>query len=932
MDRYIGLIAVALIVLMFAIINVLREKAFMKNSVNYLKRVDAFYAVFKNDYIPNSEMIRIKKDFNDLYKSLQSARIPRSFPFKEIINKFEKDFNDLVGFVYEHNKVFVKEEINRCSSFLSNIDGRSLDQQQREAVVTDEDHNLVIAGAGAGKTLTISGKVKYLCQIRNVAPEDILLITYTRKAAQEMTDRIGRTINHGIQATTFHKFGLDILKESTGKVFDIKDDISQLLDDFFSERINEHKNVFSDLVEYFAYYLQLPADLKDFESLGEAYEHEKSMDLETVKSKYSVATYSKKYADANAEKLKTLNKERVKSLQEVLIANFLFLHGVKYEYERPYPYQEDNQNRRLYKPDFYLPEYDIYLEHFGVNKENRVPQYSEVEEEKYIQDMLWKRECHLSHKTKLLETYSWYFSDGILLEKLEEMLLNNGVSFREVDLEELFESVYMTQGEKYFSQFKTLCSTFINLFKSGGYKLEDLDGLDYKSEVYKNNFFSKRLAVFKNIVRILIDEYEKDLRRNNAYDFSDMINLATDTVNNGFRVHPYKYVIIDEYQDTSIARYRLVKAVLNQTGARLFCVGDDWQSIYRFAGSDISLFTSFEEYFGYTKMMYIENTYRNSQQLIDEAGTFIMKNPNQIKKQLHSNKDIVYPIVLYYTANITDSLKKTMDIILERDKMGSVLLLGRTKYDYEIIKESDLFYGKKSDELHYRFSPETPVSFLTVHKAKGLEADNVILLNFNNSLLGFPNKIADDPMLEVVLSKSDEFLYAEERRLLYVALTRTKNRVYVLVDEANPSEFINDLQQSNNILYLGKEMTLRSGDTPCPRCKTGHLVKRKNAQTGQEFYGCTNYPKCDYTVQATNAVKNKTICPRCGGFLKLKPGRFGAFYGCSNYPHCRYTKEYTEVKCCPKCGSSLKLRDGKYGVFWGCSNYPECDYKEECIE
>ena len=271
-----------------------------------------------------------------------------------------------------------------------------------------------------------------------------------------------------------------------------------------------------------------------------------------------------------------------------------------------------------------------------------------------------------------------------------------------------------------------------------------------------------------------------------------------------------------------------------------------------------------------------------------------------------------------------------MDYLLNRSgSSSSILLLGRTNYDFEIIKDTGLFYGKDVEHLHYKYSPDTPVSFLTVHRSKGLEADNVILLNFENSVLGFPNKIADDPMLEVVLSKADEYMYAEERRLLYVALTRTKNRVCVLVNGERPSEFISDFSASENILIVDKASDRSDTETLCPKCKMGHLIRRKNEKTGLVFIGCSNYPKCDYTVNSTKAVEDRKICPECGGFLILKPGRYGAFYGCSNYPTCQYTEEFNETRRCPKCGSEMKIRKGKYGLFWGCTNYPNCKHIEK---
>ena len=288
-------------------------------------------------------------------------------------------------------------------------------------------------------------------------------------------------------------------------------------------------------------------------------------------------------------------------------------------------------------------------------------------------------------------------------------------------------------------------------------------------------------------------------------------------------------------------------------------------------------------------------TYRNSQQLIDEVGSFIMKNPAQLKKSLHSSKSITYPIsIWFYRDNPFSVLKRMIDkLIADFGESSSIMLLGRTAYDIELLKESGLFNIRSSNDqitINYKAHPQTPVSFLTVHKSKGLEADNVIILNFENSTLGFPNKISDDPVLGLVLSETDPFLYAEERRLLYVAITRTRNRTFILTNEKKPSEFISDLLPSAGITYIGRGEPA-SKTVLCPKCKTGHLTVKKNDETNTFFVGCSNYPQCDYTVRDTSIMDSNKRCPRCGGFLVRRKGKYGSFWGCTNYPACTYTEE-----------------------------------------
>lgn len=851
-------------------------------------------------YISLGEIDAFKGSWSQTYKEIKATRIPRNSAVFPTAQQFFQNYDHLSDTITAMNESFLDMKSRKCDALLSDIDGKSLDQQQRIVVLSDEPRTLVLAGAGSGKTLTIAGKVKYLCQECGVPPEDILLIAFTKKSAEEMTERIAGRLGIPVQATTFHKLGLDIITAAEGKRPDVQDNLTDFVRNYFENEVVSHPDLVKQLIEFFAYYLHIPADMEKFDSLGAAYEYEKSVDFETLRSKYDQAQWVNRATDDRKEQRRTLKDERVKSLEEVSIANFLFLNGVNYEYERLYPFESDDSTRKAYRPDFYLPDYDLYLEHFGISKDGHLPWLTPIEEQKYLDDMAWKRAAHNSHGTKLLETYSYLSSEGKLLDYLDSLLRKNGVEYREPNFQDIFEKVYEKESDRYFSEFISLCCTFISLFKSKGYKPEDLPSLYSGDGLFQRLFFRKRTELFKQILLPLLIAYEGNLRENGAIDFADMINSATEQVGGGFRVHPYQYIIIDEYQDISYVRYKLIKAILDQTGAKLLCVGDDWQSIYRFAGSDITLFTHFQEYFGPSAILRLEQTYRNAQQLIDEAGRFVMRNPEQLRKTLRSPKTLDYPITfMCYDTTPFPTLRRIMDkIIAGFGPQASIMLLGRTNFDLELVAESGLFQISKNGNIKYLASPETPIRFLTVHKAKGLEADNVVLLNFQNATLGFPNKIADDPMLRLVLTAPEDYPYAEERRLLYVAMTRTRNRVFVLTDSKKPSEFFKEFSPSQSVFILAKGNTTET-QVKCPRCKTGILLVRKNDGSNKYFVGCSNYPQCDYTVQDTSILTSQRICPDCGGFLIKRRGKFGQFYGCTNYPTCQHTEQITNIRHTP---------------------------------
>lgn len=240
-------------------------------------------------------------------------------------------------------------------------------------------------------------------------------------------------------------------------------------------------------------------------------------------------------------------------------------------------------------------------------------------------------------------------------------------------------------------------------------------------------------------------------------------------------------------------------------------MGDDWQSIYAFSGSDITLFTRFESVMGYAKLLKIVKTYRNSQEVIDIAGNFIQKNTEQISKTLLSPKNITDPVIIYtYDATYkkvnanrrtganyawAHAVETALDQIVEyaiheKKNIGTVLLLGRFGFDGDNLERSGLFeYVNRGSKIKSVKYPQINITYMTAHASKGLGYDNVIIVNGRNETYGFPAKIEDDPVLAFVIKGDRSIDYAEERRLFYVAMTRTKNRVFIVAPEQNPPNF-----------------------------------------------------------------------------------------------------------------------------------------------
>ncbi len=412
---------------------------------------------------------------------------------------------------------------------------------------------------------------------------------------------------------------------------------------------------------------------------------------------------------------------------------------------------------------------------------------------------------------------------GKMLSKVVENYVEND---KLVDILPDFEFVDVGDGDFDFlhreiilktpevNNLKLLLITFINLFKGNGGGLEDFDNFLEINKKEKDTFKRYKQERLLNLLRQIYESCTYLLHKNKSIDFNDMLAEAIKVVRQK-GIFNYKYIIVDEFQDSSLVKCELLQEIKKVTGAKLLVVGDDFQSIYRFTGANLEVFLNFSKLFPYSKIFKLENTYRNSQELLDIMGKFILKNKKQMVKKLKSPIKNNTPIYIYY---YDKSYLEVWDMVI-KDIDGEVLVIGRNNRD---IKNLTVKNGE----------------VMTAHKSKGLEADNVIIVNLEDGVLGFPNKIVSDDLLKFVIDLDDSFPYEEERRLFYVAMTRTKNNNYLLVNKNKPSVFVQELLKEN------QNIVIRHEAHKCPMCQ-GKLVKR----TGKygEFYGCTNYPKCNFT-------------------------------------------------------------------------------------
>lgn len=356
--------------------------------------------------------------------------------------------------------------------------------------------------------------------------------------------------------------------------------------------------------------------------------------------------------------------------------------------------------------------------------------------------------------------------------------------YKVFDLPPFFSWQKILSSKKY-PAIKKQIITFINLFKANGYFQNDLKNILKKAK-------KEPLLYLIYAIYLL---YENDKESANTLDFDDIILKTTTYLQQHSMNLPYKLIIIDEFQDTSLCRFNFIEEIIKQTDASLCVVGDDYQSIYHFSGCDLSIFLNFSSFFPNVQTYKLETTYRNSDELVKIAGTFIQKNPHQIKKELRSSKHLSKPIKLVFYKNSNNILEKILQKIPSNQQ---IFLLGRNHFDLKKYTKNLSFTIKENNTLFFPKFPNHHIRFLTVHAAKGLESDVVILLNLESTLYGFPSLQKDEKILSLIKNEQP-FPYEEERRLFYVALTRTKSYIYLLIPKENPSRFIKEIKKEENV-------------------------------------------------------------------------------------------------------------------------------------
>lgn len=729
---------------------------------------------------------------------------------RQAVSMLDINLRDLVD---RTNNEILQAELVAQRHFFDTIERSPLTNEQARAVVCFDNRVHVVAAAGSGKTSVMVARSGYAIHRGFVPADRILLLAFNRAAAAELQERIESRLTAagidpaGLRASTFHAFGLETIGKATGKKPRLAPWLDGGQDSVMVQRIVDELRDSSPTFRYkWDLYRLLFAGAPTRVEAGDP-------------DAYDTAS--------SRTGFRTFKGEVVKSEGERLIANWLYLNGVDYLYEAPYSIDVADATHSQYRPDFYYPSIQTWHEHWGVDRNGTPPAAFSG----YAESMKWKQDLHYEHGTPLIETTWGDVMFGSGLDDLAQQLTGRGIVL-DWNPDRPIAGMQPTKH----ATLAQLVRTFMAHVKSNSLTSEELSN---RLGGNRRHLAGYRTQLFLDVYWPVHAEWDRRLSAGNYVDFEDMMVVAADCLESGVVDQPYDLVMVDEFQDASQARARLVRGLVKEPGKYLLAVGDDWQSINRFAGADISAMTEFSRWFGDGPELQLTATFRCPQSICDVASAFVSKNPRQLDKTVRSTQTEPGPLVtLVRSKDPKAAVAKYLTALSADVTAGqvapnhhgplTVLVLGRYKFDRDILPP--------------HLPPNLDITFRTAHGSKGLEADYVIVPRLAAGTYGFPSNIADDPVLDLAMSDPDDYPHAEERRLLYVALTRARRHVTLIAQEGRESPFFVELIEGKHIEVVDDDGDAVAGVSVCSRCKQGTMVPRVSKYG--PFYGCSTFPAC----------------------------------------------------------------------------------------
>lgn len=680
-----------------------------------------------------------------------------------------------------YNEEFVTRRNDEYDHLFSDIDeaGHDLNPQQRKAVIRDDDNNLVVAGAGSGKTAVLTHRIEYLMERTDrVPPDDIVALTYNNTAEKMIKARLREEFGITEPAvSTFHSLGLDILEEDLGfrpDVFGGGKGGGGDLSDWVKERVDEYVDHDGNFKRHY------------FEFLKHFYDDD-GVDAD-------FAEKERQAAELHQSDYKTLRGEEVKSWAEKTIADTLFLNQVKYTYEHRAGWAETGEEYGGYDPDFHLPEHEITIEHWGIWEDGEVGEHFSQTSDEYHEKMRWARQLFAGEPDRtLIETYDFERRNETLRRALKARLQHHGVTLDPMTYEDLVNSSFDYRENR--KDIRNLFCSFIQNARQLGLSAQEVNTRTGDGSEKANHFHWCGARLLKHFT-----EY---LDTSDQIDFAGMLHRAVYVLErNPDRYRDrYQQVLVDEFQDVSPAEIGFLKALIPPgADTRLFCVGDDWQAIYGFNGAEVRFFLDFEEHFEEPTITHLDTNYRSPAGVIDAGEELIQENEVQIDKKTIPASDIEMTPKLYTIGAESDSQfdDRLAEVVVDRiaelgakgADWGDILVLSRVNFKHDDLEDLCNDRGIPTT----RGSAENAVRLYSGHAAKGEEAPHTLVTHVTDGRYGFPIQVEDSELLTPVQLSSENRL-PEERRLLYVALSRAEETLDVFTRAGHQSPFIDDFRE-----------------------------------------------------------------------------------------------------------------------------------------
>ena len=668
----------------------------------------------------------------------------------------------------------------------------ALNDNQREAVVSEDKRLLVLAGAGSGKTKTLLQKIIYLIEEKGVSPSNILAITFTRNATNEMIDRliisadttgqyesilVDKSIDKakkdrerfdnqkkykwidGLTVKTFHSFCYSILRNFGVNEFDNRFKI--IGDEKRDEEEELSKNVAPETVFEVVHKLLID-QCEDTDFL---------LRLKRYILDYIIDKIHKqeiKYLPKDGKYFTSLDGTKVRSKSEQFIADWFYRHSIKYEYEPLLNIKDFS-----FHPDFYIPDANLYIEHVTDKSFS-----TKDKEEQFKKGNLL-----------LVKTYESMTKDSALFNHtLDEVVKNRLPS----NYHKNISLTYREEFNGYHENIKDFVTQIIRI--TNMIKVENIDLKSVLKNALKDQH--ERVRNFYELAIPIVEKYIQYCTDKSYLDFNDLISRSTSLFKNHSDIankykSKFQYILVDEFQDVNNLQVDLIKLLLTDQ-TQLFCVGDDWQSIYGFRGSNVSYIIDFENHFQNSKVLKLNLNYRSTQNIVGASNEVISHNKFKVEKEIHSSKKSEHKIVVYSGSSEEDNIQFCLDRVRELLNDGltneDILFLYRRTHMFN----PGAYSGKPSYSKTF-YKEGIKVQAKTIHAAKGLEAKVVFILGLTEGNGGFPDIWLEDRIFQVIKKANHDLLMEEERRLFYVAITRAKDKLFLITEKGNESSFLKEI-------------------------------------------------------------------------------------------------------------------------------------------